>query len=169
MNRRSGTGENPGGGSMTSLWDRPGYLVRRLHQIHVALFLDECAEFKITPVQYAVMTTLLNRPGADQINIAQDAGIDRTNVSDVLARLEQRGLVTRATSAEDRRQRVAHLTNHGDYIARKMETASLAAQSKLIEPLTEGKRKQLMLLMTELVESNNEYSRAPARKCPQAE
>ena len=47
------------GGSLTSLWERPGYLIRRLHQIHVAIFLDECAEYGITPVQYAVMTALL--------------------------------------------------------------------------------------------------------------
>ena len=153
-------------GSMTSLWDRPGYLVRRLHQIHVAIFLEECAAFGITPVQYAVMTALLNRPGADQVTIARDAGIDRTNVADVLARLDQRGLVTRETSRTDRRQRIAALTPEGERIARDMEHASLAAQARFIAPLPPEKRKQLMALMTELVEANNEFSRAPAAKPP---
>ena len=101
---------SPVTGSMTSLWDRPGYLVRRLHQIHVAIFLEECAAFGITPVQYAVMTALLNRPDSDQVTVASDAGIDRTNVADVLARLDQRGLVARSTSKTDRRQRIARLT-----------------------------------------------------------
>jgi hypothetical protein len=32
------------------LWGRPGYLLRRLHQIHYALFFEECAGFDITPV-----------------------------------------------------------------------------------------------------------------------
>ena len=49
-------------GSQTDLWQRPGYLIRRLHQIHVAMFIEECAAFNITPVQYAVMTALFNRP-----------------------------------------------------------------------------------------------------------
>jgi len=150
-------------GSLTSLWDRPGYLVRRLHQIHVAMFLEKCAEFGITPVQYAVMTALLNRPDADQVTIARDAGIDRTNVADVLARLDQRGLVARKTSRQDRRQRIARLTGEGTRIAREMEHASLAAQAKFMEPLSADKRETLMSLMTELVEANNEFSRAPAR------
>ena len=38
------------------LSDRPGFLVRRLHQIHLALFAEECAGLDITPVQYSIMT-----------------------------------------------------------------------------------------------------------------
>lgn len=155
-----------GNGSLTSLWDRPGYLIRRLHQIHVAIFLEECTAFGITPVQYAVMTALLNMPDADQISIAQEAGIDRTNVADVLARLEQRGLVARRRSKSDRRMRITSLTEEGEKIAREMEHASLRAQAKLVAPLSPEKRDQLMKLMTELVESNNEFSRAPARPNP---
>ena len=55
------------GRPLTTLWERPGYLIRRLHQIHVAIFLEECADHGITPVQYAVMTALLTHPGADQV------------------------------------------------------------------------------------------------------
>ncbi len=148
---------------MTSLWERPGYLIRRLHQIHVAIFLEECAAYNITPVQYAVMTALLNRPDSDQITIAQDAGIDRTNVADVLARLDQRGLVQRRRSEADRRMRIAALTDEGLRIARDMEHASLRAQATLMKPLSPEKHETLMRLMTELVEANNDYSRAPAR------
>lgn len=152
------------GGSLTSLWERPGYLIRRLHQIHVAIFLEECAEYGITPVQYAVMTALLNHPGADQVTIARDAAIDRTSVADVLARLAQRGLVRREAGTADKRMRIAVLTDEGERIARRMERASLSAQAKLVAPLSAAKRDQLMALMTELVEANNEFSRAPARK-----
>lgn len=154
------------GGSLTSLWERPGYLIRRLHQIHVAIFLDECADYGITPVQYAVMTALLNNPGADQVTIARDAGIDRTNVADVLARLAQRGLVKREAGKQDKRMRVATLTTDGDRIAREMEHASLSAQARLMAPLSPEKRDQLMALMGEMVDANNEFSRAPARKRP---
>lgn len=150
-------------GSMTSLWERPGYLIRRLHQIHVAIFLEECAAFGITPVQYAVMTALLNKPDADQISIAQEAGIDRTNVADVIARLEQRGLVVRRRGKTDRRMRITSLTAEGDRIAREMEHASLRAQARLMAPLAPEKRARMMALMAELVEANNEFSRAPAR------
>ena len=117
----------------------------------------------MTPVQYAVVTALLNNPDADQITIAQDAGIDRTNVADVLARLEHRGLVARKRGRADRRMRIASLTEEGERIGREMEHASLRAQEKFMAALSPEKRRQLMALMTELVEANNEFSRAPAR------
>jgi hypothetical protein len=45
------------------LWSRPGYLIRRLHQIHCALFLEECRESGLTPVQYGLLTALTFRGG----------------------------------------------------------------------------------------------------------
>src|SRR5262245_10804198 len=74
------------------LWARPGYLLRRLHQIHYALFFEECAGFDITPVQYGLLTTLSLNPDLDQNSLARELGIDRTNVADVLSRLARRGL-----------------------------------------------------------------------------
>jgi len=98
------------------------------------------------------------------VTISRDAGIDRTNVADVLARLAQRGLVIREAGTRDRRMRVARLTAEGDRVARDMEHASLSAQARLMAPLSAEKRDLLMALMGELVEANNEFSRAPARR-----
>jgi len=53
------------------LWGRPGFLLRRLHQIHYALFFEECAGFDITPVQYGLLTTLSLNPDLDQNSLAQ--------------------------------------------------------------------------------------------------
>jgi DNA-binding MarR family transcriptional regulator len=151
------------GGARTDLWRRPGYLIRRLHQIHVAMFLEECAAFSLTPVQYAVMTVLLEQPERDQISIAAEAGIDRTNVADVLTRLEERGVVTRRVSDSDRRMKLTALTPAGERLARDMVAAMLRAQERFLSPLSSTQRDQLMALMTVLVDANNAYSRAPAR------
>ena len=48
-----------------ALWSRPGFLVRRLHQIHAAMFAEECGAFNITPIQYGLMTILLEQPGLE--------------------------------------------------------------------------------------------------------
>src|SRR5215471_1741011 len=53
------------------LWGRPGYLLRRLHQIHYALFFEECAGFDITPVQYGLLTTLSLNPDLDQNSLSR--------------------------------------------------------------------------------------------------
>ena len=145
------------------LWDRPGFLIRRLHQIHVALFLEECRTFDVTPVQYAVMTALSIAPGRDQITLARDAGIDRTNAADVLKRLAQRGLIERRQGAADRRVKLAYLTQEGEALTKRMEAAMLRAQERLVAPLDEGDRARLMRSLAALVAANNEFSRAPTR------
>ncbi|MFG1227358.1 MarR family winged helix-turn-helix transcriptional regulator [Xanthobacter wiegelii] len=142
------------------LWERPGYLVRRLHQIHSAIFLEECKAFNITPVQYGLMTTLLQHSGSDQRTIGVEVGIDRTNVADVLERLAERGLVRRERSETDRRAMNAFLTDEGRTLVGEMYEAMVRAQQRLLEPLDPEYRSAFLAMLTQLVEGNNHYSRA---------
>jgi DNA-binding MarR family transcriptional regulator len=142
------------------LWRRPGYLLRRLHQIHYALFYEECAEFGITPVQYGLLTILSTNPDTDQVTLANALGIDRTNVADVLARLEQRGFVERTRSEADRRMVLARLTRNGEELVERMHPAMARAQERLLETLDEEEQKGFVATVIRLVEANNRYGRA---------
>src|SRR5699024_976321 len=82
---------------------RPGFLVRRLNQIHSAIFYNECADFNITPVQYGLLSTLFRSPGLDQKTLGYEVGLDRANTGDVLKRLESRELIKRKACESDRR------------------------------------------------------------------
>ena len=146
-----------------ALRSRPGFLVRRLHQIHAAMFAEECGAFNITPVQYGLMTILSEQPGLDQISLGSELGIDRTNVADVLVRLEDRGLVRRQGSRADRRMKLASLTKKGETLTRRMETHMKRAQARLMAPLGAGDRATFLELLGRLVDANNEWSRAPLR------
>src|SRR5690606_29841789 len=75
-----------------ALWSRPGFLVRRLNQIHYALFFEECKSHNITPVQYGILTALSLSPWLDQTQIGLELGLDRTTTADVVKRLQERGL-----------------------------------------------------------------------------
>lgn len=148
------------------LWRRPGFLVRRLNQIHYALFFEECAEFDITPVQYGILTTLSLNPGADQNSIAQDVGIDRANVADVLGRLARRSLVRRQRGEADRRTFLTWLTPEGERLTKAMLGSMRRAQERLLAPLDKAEREHFMAMMLRLIDANNEFSRAalgPAR------
>src|SRR5438046_9479764 len=59
---------------------RPGFLIRRLHQIHLSLFAEECAPFNVTPVQYSILTAVTAQPGLEQAALAQEVGIDRATL-----------------------------------------------------------------------------------------
>ena len=74
----------------TALEERPGFLIRRLHQIHVALFMEECAPEGITPVQYSILTAIEQLGPSEQIALSRAVGLDRANIADVLTRLVER-------------------------------------------------------------------------------
>jgi MarR family transcriptional regulator, lower aerobic nicotinate degradation pathway regulator len=60
-----------------SLSRNPGFLVRRLPQIYVAPFLEECAAFEITPMQFSLLKALSDDAGLDQSSIGSVIGADR--------------------------------------------------------------------------------------------
>lgn len=142
------------------LWRRPGYLIRRLHQIHNAMFLEECGEFEITPVQYGLLTTLSLHPDADQKALAQEVGLDRTNVADVLSRLKRRGLITRRRGTTDRRMMLTRLTEKGARLTLAMHEAMSRAQFRLLEPITAAERDAFVATLLRLVDANNHVGRA---------
>ena len=100
----------PGNTAGPSLAERPGFLIRRLHQIHLALFAEECLRFGVTPVQYSIMSVLSGQPGLDQASLAHEVGVDRTTLANVVARLEGRDLVKRTQGRTDRRLKHVRLT-----------------------------------------------------------
>ena len=67
----TGTGCLQGGATLApmpksfDLHTAPGHLVRRAHQRSVALFMEEAADFDVTPVQFAILHALLEPPGDD--------------------------------------------------------------------------------------------------------
>jgi DNA-binding MarR family transcriptional regulator len=145
--------------SKMPLWARPGYLLRRLHQIHYALFYEECAGFDITPVQYGLLTTLSLNPDLDQNSLGRELGIDRTNVADVLNRLARRGLLERRRSPHDRRMVLARLTPDGEQLTKKMYRSMQRAQERLLKPLVPHERQAFMITLIRLIDGNNHLGR----------
>ena len=145
------------------LFARPGFLIRRLHQIHVAMFLEEFKSQNITPVQYGLMTAVAALPGLDQTSLGQEVGLDRTTTADVVRRLEERGLIDRTPNPADRRTRHVHLTAAGQALVAALHSDMTRAQERLMEPLRPAERTMFMDLMRILVEANNQYSRTVMR------
>jgi hypothetical protein len=44
--------------SLARLYARPGFLLRRAHQISAAVFEDACRDLGLTPAQFGVLTVL---------------------------------------------------------------------------------------------------------------
>lgn len=143
------------------LWDRAGFLVRRLHQINVGIFLDQFAEWNITPNQWGVLTMVDICPGLSHTEISLQCGIDRVNVRDIVVRCEEKGLIAQKRSQEDRRQTCAFITKRGHALLRQLEPNLRHAQDILLAPLNAAERKTFLRLLLRLVVGNNGLSRAP--------
>ena len=64
--------------------DLPGHHIRRLHQIAVAIFLQETEPLGLTPVQYAALQGVANAPGIDQRTLARTIGLDTSTTGGVI-------------------------------------------------------------------------------------
>ncbi|WP_201742200.1 MarR family winged helix-turn-helix transcriptional regulator [Mangrovicoccus ximenensis] len=137
----------------TGLRDRPGFLIRRLHQIHTALFMQECASEGLTPVQYSVLTALGQMGPSEQIAISRAVGLDRTSTADVMQRLEKRKMIRRRTSPKDRRSKIATLTEVGESLLQRIDAAASAAHTRTLEPLGPDERRELMQAMRKIVDA----------------
>jgi DNA-binding MarR family transcriptional regulator len=143
------------------LYDAPGHLVRRLHQIAVSIFLEQMRGFRITPVQYSSLVAIRAFPGIDQRGLARVIAFDRSTIGSVVERLERRGLVVREVDRADRRYKALYVTPRGAQLLREMEPGALAVGEKLLAPLSERDRKVFMRVVAKTVDLNNELSRAP--------
>ncbi len=142
---------------------RPGFLIRRLHQIHVALFIEECGAFDVTPVQYSIMTAVQAHPGLDQARLGEEVGVDRTTLANVVGRLERRGLLHRRASPDDRRLRLVEITAAGADLLQRMDGPARRAHSRTVAALAPAERRAFVQALAQLVQHGNAHGRAPLR------
>ena len=73
---------------MDAVYTAPGYLFRRMQQIAVALFVEECKAFDLTPVQYAALVAIHTHPGIDATRLSAVIAFDRSTLGSVIERLQ---------------------------------------------------------------------------------
>jgi DNA-binding MarR family transcriptional regulator len=145
-----------------ALEEQPGYYIRRLQQIAVAIFLEETQAHGITPVQYAALYAAMQQPGLDQRTLASSIGFDTSTIGGVIDRLEKRGLIERQASPTDRRVRLLQVTPEGEALLGEVIPAMLKAQQRILAPLPAAVRPQFLAMLKTVVDANNGLSRAPS-------
>ena len=145
------------------LLEMPGHLIRRLHQISFALFLDQAKAFGITPVQYAALVAIGSHPGIDQTALCNIIAFDRSTIGGVVGRLDKKNLIRRLHGAHDRRTKSLSITPAGRRLIRQIEPAVQSTQQLILAPLKMGERHAFMATLKHLVHLNNKHSRAPVR------
>ena len=99
--------------TMDAVYTAPGYLFRRMQQIAVAIFVEECKAFDLTPVQYAALIAIHTHPGIDATRLSAVIAFDRSTLGNVIERLEAKALIERKPAREDKRVKLLYLTKAG--------------------------------------------------------
>jgi DNA-binding MarR family transcriptional regulator len=149
--------------TMDSVYTKPGYLFRRMQQIAVAIFVEECRAYDLTPVQFAALVAIHTHPGIDATRLSAVIAFDRSTLGNVIERLEAKAYIERKPSREDKRVKLVYPTESGAALLGDIMPAVDRAQARILEPLKPADRQTLMALLTQLVDLNNEASRVPLR------
>lgn len=151
-------GAPPSAALALDLYDQPGHLIRRAQQIAVSMFAEALGR-DVTPVQYAVLRMLQERPGIDQVTLAALVALDTSTTADIAARLEAKGWILREVLP--RRQRRLALTPDGEAVLTRLVPGLRTMNEAMLARLAPEERTEFMRLLGKFVAMNNGQSRAP--------
>ena len=146
---------------LADLYGRPGFLIRRAHQITTALFAEEAEPLGVTSTQFGLLVVLAARAPIDQIGVARLMGLDRSTTGMVLNTLETRGLIERVTDPRDRRRRVLNITPAGLERLRELEGPTRRAQQRALDVFSSDEAARFLALLKTFVAALNDDSRTP--------
>ncbi len=147
--------------TVDALYKRPGFLLRRAHQISVSLFMEESAEFNVTTTQYGVLVILRCCENLDQIGLSKKVGLDRSTTGLVVKRLESEGLVVRVEDRADRRRKVIVLTGKGERKLENLRQAATNARERALSAFSDQEGTEFLRLLEKFVDRFNGVTRAP--------
>jgi DNA-binding MarR family transcriptional regulator len=139
----SGSSNGSGDELLLRLDSTPGYLLRRAQKVHTGLWIEQFAN-ELTGPQHAVLTSLAPHRALDQRAVGERASLDRSTVTDVVARLERDGWVSRARDPDDGRRNLVSLTRAARVALRHTTPKVLEVQRRLLLPLAEHDRVDLV-------------------------
>jgi DNA-binding MarR family transcriptional regulator len=120
------------------------------------LFVEEAGPGAVTQRQFAVLAAVAADEGPTQSRLVKATGIDRSTLADMVARMIDKGLLTRERSAKDARANSVGLTDLGRHTLSDMTPKVAAADSRLLAHLSAGKRDSFIKLLREFVRSGEE-------------
>ena len=148
MNPRAVPGQEPADPLSLDLYDQPGHLIRRAQQIALAMFKDVLGP-EVTPVQYAVLRMLQEKPGIDQVTLAKLVALDTSTTADIAVRLEAKGWIVREVMA--RRQRRLVLTAEGEAMLQQFVPGVHTLRQRMLAELDPAEQSEFKRLLRKFV------------------
>lgn len=157
---QQGGGQRPGGGRWEvvppeRLWGTPTWLVAHLAGDARRLIVEAISAAGRT--DYAVLAVLAEFGPLSQADLGRRLGIDRSDISLVLDRLEAEREVTRSPDPGHRSRKLVQITPSGRRRLRRLDADVGQAQRALLAPLDAAEAGQFVALLQRLVQHHRGF------------
>ena len=140
--------QTPADGSVEA---QVGFLLRRAHQRHTAIFQDCIGEADLTPTQFIALAKVVEQGRVTQNLLGRQAAMDPATIQGVVRRLVARGLVERRRDPADRRTAVLVPTPSGLAVAARAMPCACRITEATLAPLDMAERGRFLSLLRRLV------------------
>lgn len=130
------------------LQDQVGFVLRKAHQRHVAIFASHIAD--LTPPQFAALARLHEVGETSQNQLGQMIAMDAATVKGVIDRLKSRGYVSLQKHDTDKRLLLVSLSAAGRDAVEELIPLARAITEQTLEPLTAKETAQFLRLLGKL-------------------
>jgi DNA-binding MarR family transcriptional regulator len=130
--------------------DHVGFLLRRAHQRHVALFTAGLAHADLTPTQFTALFKTVQLGRITQNHLGRLAAMDPATIQGVVRRLIARGLMRRGRDRMDRRTAVLEPTETGVALITGVVACARHAHDAALSPLSIEERVQILTLLRKM-------------------
>jgi DNA-binding MarR family transcriptional regulator len=130
--------------------DQVGFLLRRAHQRHAALFQEAMADADLTPTQFTALIKVVELRRVTQNQLGRLVATDPATIQGVVQRLIARGLVGRTADPMDRRSAVLAPTPAGLDLAGRAVGIARRITEATLEPLDAAERLRFLALLRKL-------------------
>lgn len=127
------------------------HLLHRAGQCAGDIFSAEVALHDLTPRQFAVLVAVSQHEGLSQTDLVSQTGVDRSTLADIIRRMLAKGLLDRRRTKADARAYAIRLTEAGRKVLDDTMPAASQADSRILESLPPGKRKEFIDCLTAIV------------------
>lgn len=124
-----------------------GYNARRAALAVIEVFLRRMQPYGLRPVDFSVMSLVTHNPGITSRQLCTTLGILPPNLVNLVATLEQRGLIERKPHPRDRRATGLHPTPDGRTLMAEAEQTAIALEAEAASRLTTTELRTLMKLL----------------------
>lgn len=126
------------------------HLLRHLFQQHTSRWQHELPE--LTKPQYAVMRSIAESPGIEQVALTSVAVSTKATLAEMLSRMEIKGLVRREQDPDDKRRRFVFLTEEGEALLAASQPVGNRVDNEFLQRLMPEEREQFTQLIRKMME-----------------